>query len=214
MTRRTDIDLRLYLVIGSRDVVPGTLESTLRAALAGGVTLVQLREKHAGTEETVALGKRVKDILDPLGVPLIVNDDIEAARRLGAAGVHLGQDDLSAAEAREVLGKDAVVGVSAGSAVEARGIDRQQVDYLGIGPVFTTATKADAGDAIGAEGLRGVLRIAPLRAVAIGGVTAENAGDCIAAGAEGVAVVSAICGAADPRQAARELRVAVDAARR
>lgn len=214
MSGKPAFDLRLYLVIGSRDVVSGTLEATLRAALAGGVTLVQLREKHAGTEETVALGKRMKDILDPLGVPLIVNDDIEATKRLGAAGVHLGQDDLSAAEAREFLGKDAIVGVSAGTTEEARRIDRQQVDYLGIGPVFTTATKADAGDAIGAEGLREVLSIAALRAVAIGGVTAENAGDCLAAGVEGVAVVSAICGAADPRQAARELRAAVDAARR
>lgn len=214
MSGKTAFDLSLYLVLGSKDVAPGKLEETLRAALAGGVTLVQLREKHAGTEETVALGKRIKDILDPLGVPLIVNDDIEAAKRLAAAGVHLGQDDMSAAEAREILGKDAIVGVSAGSPGEARRIDQRQVDYLGIGPVFTTGSKDDAGDAIGTEGLREVLKMAPLRAVAIGGVTAANADDCVAAGAEGVAVISAICAAADPRRAARDLRAAVDVAKR
>jgi thiamine-phosphate pyrophosphorylase len=213
VTGKPAFDLGLYLVIGSRDVAPGALESTLRAALAGGVTLVQLREKNAGTEQTVALGKRIKDVLDPLGVPLIVNDDLAAARQLGAGGVHLGQDDLPAAAARKLLGRDAIVGVSAGTPEEARGIDRSQVDYLGIGPAFATATKADAGDAIGAEGIREVLKIAPLRAVAIGGISAANAGDCIAAGAEGVAVVSAICGAADPEAAARELRAAVDAAK-
>ena len=213
MTGKPAFDLGLYLVIGSQDVAPGALERTLRAALAGGVTLVQLREKGADTEQTVALGKRMKDILDPLGVPLIVNDDLAAARALGATGVHLGQNDLPAAEARKLLGKDAVVGVSAGSQQEARGIDQSQVDYLGIGPAFATATKVDAGDAIGAAGIREVLEIAPLRAVAIGGITAANAGDCIAAGAEGVAVVSAICGAPDPEAAARELRQAVDRAK-
>lgn len=213
MSGKPRFDLGLYLVIGSQDVPLGNLEATLRAALAGGVTLVQLREKHADIEATVALGKRVKDILDPLGVPLIVNDDLAAARALGAAGVHLGQDDLPAAEARVALGPDALIGVSAGTPEEARGVDLRQVDYLGIGPVFATATKADAGNAIGAEGVRQVLEVAPLRAVAIGGIGAGNAPECIAAGCEGVAVVSAICSAADPEAAARELRGAVDGAR-
>ncbi|MEX0922906.1 MAG: thiamine phosphate synthase [Rhodovibrionaceae bacterium] len=213
MSGKPAFDLRLYLVLGSQDTAPGRLEDTLRAALAGGVTLLQLREKNAGSEQTVALGKRIKAILDPLGVPLIVNDDIEAARALGAAGVHLGQDDLPAAEARKLLGPDSIVGVSTGTPEEARRIDMSQVDYLGIGPVFATSTKADAGDAIGAEGIRAVLETAPLRSVAIGGITAENAASCIAAGAEGVAVVSAICGAADPEAAARRLRAAVAGAR-
>ena len=214
MSGKPAFDLRLYLVIGSQDVRPGRLEETLRAALAGGVTLVQLREKHADTETAVTLGRRMKDILDPLGVPLIVNDDFEAARALGAAGVHLGQDDLPAAEARATLGPGAIVGVSAGTPEEARTVDLQQVDYLGIGPVFATATKADAGEAIGADGIRRVREIAPLRAVAIGGIGAGNAADCIDAGCEGVAVVSAICGTEDPAAAARKLRAAVDGARR
>lgn len=210
MTGKPDFDLRLYLVLGSRDVAPGRLEETLRAALRGGVTLVQLREKDAGTADTAALGRSMKSILDPLGVPLIVNDDLEAARALGASGVHLGQEDLSATEARKALGEDAIVGVSAGTPEEARRIDLAQVDYLGIGPVFATATKADAGAAIGPQGIAQVLDIAPLRAVAIGGITEANAGDCISAGAEGVAVVSAICGADDPEAAARRLRAAVE----
>ena len=213
MSGRPAFDLGLYLVIGSQDVAPGRLEATLRAALAGGVTLVQLREKQADGETAVALGKRMKDILDPLGVPLIVNDDVAAAKALGA-GVHLGQDDLPAAEARAALGADAIIGVSAGTPEEARRVDRSLVDYLGIGPVFATATKSDAGAAIGPEGIRRVLEIAPLPAVAIGGISAKNAGDCVRGGAEGVAVVSAICGAADPEAAARELRAAVEAARR
>ncbi len=209
MSGKPEFDLGLYLVLGSQDVAAGGLEATLRAALAGGVTLVQLREKRASFADSVAFGRRMKEILDPLGVPLIVNDDVEVARALGAAGVHLGQDDLPAAEARKLLGENAIIGVSAGNPEEARRVERGQVDYLGIGPVFATATKADAGKAIGAYGIRGVLNTLPLRAVAIGGISAENAAICMAAGVEGVAVVSAICGAADPEAAAGALRSAI-----
>ena len=213
MTTRPAMDLTLYLVAGT-DVVGGQpLEAVVEAAVRGGVTLVQLREKAMSDGDLVDLARRVKARLAPLGVPLIVNDRVEVARAAGADGVHLGIDDVAAAHAREILGSAGIVGVSAGTEAEAALVDPAQADYAGVGSVYPTATKPDAGPAIGLEGLSALRRKIPLPVVAIGGIGAGNAAEVMATGVEGIAVVSAICGASDPEAAARDLRQAIAAGR-
>lgn len=214
-------DLTLYLVIGA-DVTQGRpLDEVVAAALRGGATLVQLREKALGDAELVEAARALKGRLAPLGVPLIINDRAEVAKAAGADGVHLGQDDLDAARARRILGPDGLIGVSAGTAEEAARIDKGLADYVGIGAVYATATKPDAGPAIGIAGLSTLAAaLAPLPVVAIGGIGAGNAAEVMAAqfragssAADGIAVVSAICGAPDPEAAARALRREIDAGR-
>ncbi|MCH8188329.1 MAG: thiamine phosphate synthase [Proteobacteria bacterium] len=214
-------DLTLYLVVGS-DVIQGRpLDEVVAAAVRGGATLVQLREKAFGDAELVEAARALKSRLAPLGVPLIVNDRVEAAQAAGADGVHLGQDDLDAGRAREILGPDGLIGVSAGTAEEAARVDRGLADYVGIGSVYATATKPDAGPPIGVAGLAALAAtLAPLPVVAIGGIGAGNAAQVMAAqfmagrsAADGIAVVSAICGARDPEAAARTLRREIDAGR-
>ena len=208
-------DLTLYLVVGS-DVTQGRrLDEVVAAAVRGGATLVQLREKAFGDAELVEAARALKARLAPLGVPLIVNDRVEAAQAAGADGVHLGQDDLDAARARAILGPDALIGVSAGTAEEAARVDRGLADYVGIGPVYATATKPDAGPPIGIAGLAALAAtLAPLPVVAIGGLGVREAAQVMAGGAAGgIAVVSAICGAHDPEAAARALRREIDAGR-
>ena len=206
-------DLTLYLVIGPEAVAGREVDAVTAAAVAGGVTLVQLRDKAAPDAEVAALARRLQEILAPRGLPLIVNDRIEVARAVGAAGVHLGVDDRPAAEARRILGPEAIIGVSAGTFAEADLVDPAVVDYVGTGAVYATATKADAGAAIGLEGLAALRGRLALPMVAIGGIGLATAAAVAATGVEGIAVVSAICAAGDPEAAARDLREAVDAGR-
>ncbi len=215
MRAKPAFDLTLYLVVGS-DVTQGRpLDEIVAAALRGGATLVQLREKAFGDAALVEAARALKSRLAPLGVPLIVNDRVEAAQAAGADGVHLGQDDLDAVRARAILGPDALIGVSAGTAEEAARVDPGLADYVGIGSVYATATKPDAGPPIGIAGLAALAAtLAPLPVVAIGGIGARNAAQVMAGGgADGIAVVSAICGAQNPEAAARALRREIDAGR-
>lgn len=203
-------DLRLYLVTdrplcGGRDVV----EVAVQAA-RGGATLAQLREKQCSTEECVVLAARLKAVLDPLGVPLIVNDRVDVALAVGAAGVHLGQTDMPAARARALLGPTAVIGLSVESEAQARAAEAEPVDYLGVSPVFATSTKPDAGLPWGLEGLRRLRALSRHPLAAIGGIGLDNAEAVMAAGAQGVAVVSALCAAPDPESSARLLLAAVN----
>jgi len=212
------LDLSLYLVT-DRPLCQGRdLLDVVRAAVRGGATVVQLREKQAGTREFLEVARALRVMLDPLDIPLLVNDRVDVALACGAAGVHLGQSDMPAAAAREILGPKAIIGLSIDDPhqnprqlEEAAGLP---VDYLGIGPVFSTATKADAGPALGLQALRSLLPRIPRPFVGIGGIGLGNAADVVAAGAQGVAVVSAICAAPDPEAAARSLRRAVHEARR
>lgn len=209
-------DPLLYLVVGTADLRAGSdLEAVAVAAARGGATLVQLREKEAPLERVVELARALKALLTPLGVPLIINDRPEAVLAADADGLHVGQDDLPVLSARMAIGRRRILGASAGDLHEVRAIDLDAVDYLGCGPVYDTATKADAGAAIGLEGLWSLKAgmSVQLPIVGIGGITAENAAACVKAGADGVAVVSAIAGAADPGAAARDLRGAVETAR-
>lgn len=215
MAAKPAFDLTLYLVIGG-DVLGGRpLDEVVAAAVRGGVTLVQLREKARSDAEIVERARALKDLLERLEVPLILNDRVEVARAAGADGVHLGQDDLDAARARAILGPDKLIGVSAGTAAEAARVDKAAADYVGIGAVYATPTKPDAGAPIGIAGLSDLgAALAPLPAVAIGGIGAGNAAQVMASGAtDGIAVVSAICGAEDPEAAARALRREIAAGR-
>ncbi len=220
MSTKPAFDLTLYLVVGS-DVTQGRpLDAVVAAAVRGGATLVQLREKALGDAELVEAARALKGRLAPHGVPLILNDRVEVAKAAGADGVHLGQDDLDAARARAILGPAGLIGVSAGTAEEAARVDLGFADYVGIGAVYATATKPDAGPAIGISGLAALAAtLRPLPVVAIGGIGVTNAAQVMAAqvmagsAADGIAVVSAICGAQDPEAAARTLRREIDAGR-
>lgn len=208
-----DFDLSLYLVAGADDVGGRDLVEVVAAAVRGGVTLVQLREKRAPDEEVAAQARRLLAVLEPRGIPLIVNDRLDVARGLPGVGLHLGQDDMAPAEARRALGPDRILGVSAGLPEEMGIVDPAVADYVGVGPVYATGSKADAGERIGLEGLRDMRRRISLPVVAIGGITAARAGEVMAQGVAGIAVVSAICAASDPEGAARALRDVISARR-
>ncbi len=205
-------DLSLYLIAGPEAVGGRDLLAVVAAAARGGVSLVQLRDKTAPDDALIEQARALKALLSPLGVPLIVNDRLEVALAAEADGLHLGQEDVAPARARAALGPGRILGVSAGDAEEAKIVDPALVDYVGVGPVYPTGSKADAGDAIGLDGLRALRALLPLPMVAIGGIDEATAAEVMACGVEGVAVVSAICGAADPRAAARALRRRIDAA--
>ena len=199
--------MRLYAVTDRSWLKDGeTLEEAAQAALAGGVTILQLREKHASHGELVAAARRLKPVCEAYGVPLIIDDDVEAVLESGADGVHVGQEDMAVAEARRILGPDKIIGASAHSEAEAREAVRQGADYLGCGAVFATATKNDTTP-LSREELRRICRCVEVPAVAIGGITEANCMELAASGIAGIAVVSAIFAAEDKRTAARRLRL-------
>lgn len=198
-------DLSVYLVLDPQLCAgPGMVE-TARAAVAGGAGAVQLRHKTATTAERVSLGHALMAALAGSGAALIVNDDLEAALAIGAAGLHVGQEDIPAAEARARLGDSAILGISVETEAAARAIDPALVDYVGAGPVFATPSKADHKPPVGWEGLSRLIAAAPVPAVAIGGIKAAHVRQARQAGAVGVAVVSAICGQPDPEAATRAI---------
>lgn len=208
------LDPTLYLVTdrplcGGRD-----LREVVLAAVRGGVTLVQLREKSCDTREYVELARDLRGPLREAGVPLLINDRVDVAVAAGADGVHLGQSDLPWPAARRLLGAEALIGLSVESPEQATAAADADVDYLGVSPIFATPTKTDTAGEWGLDGLRRLRAATDRRLVAIGGLSRDNAAAVVAAGADGVAVVSAICAAADPEAAARELRAAIDGARR
>lgn len=181
------------------------LEEVVLAAVEGGVTSVQLREKDLPTRDFLEEALRLRSLLEGRGVPLIINDRVDVALAAGAQGVHVGQSDLPPEVVRRLLGPSAIVGLSVETWEEVERAQDQPVDYLGVSPVFATPTKTDTR---GAWGLAGLARIAafsrhPL--VAIGGVNRGNLGAVTRAGAQGIAVVSAICAAPDPRLATEDL---------
>lgn len=202
-------DLTLYLVTDPRQTATRGLEATVAAAVDGGVTLVQLRDPHLEPVVLVATARKLKALLKPLGIPLILNDRAELVAEAGADGVHIGQDDISPAKARALIGPERILGLSVGNPAEFAASELKGVDYLGVGPVRATGTKGDAGAAIGPEGITAVRALTQLPLVGIGGIDADIAGDVIRAGADGVAVVSAICAADDPKEAAENLKRAI-----
>jgi len=207
------LDLSLYLVTDRRLAGNRPLTEVIRKAVAGGVSVVQLREKECSSREYLELALSIKKILPP-GIPLIINDRLDVALAAGASGVHLGQNDLPAEAARKHLGPEAIIGLSVENPDQLQKALNLPVDYLAISPIFPTPTKTDTGPAWGLEGLARARQLTSRPLVAIGGLNENNVSEVIRAGADGVAVVSAICAAPDPEQAARRLRALIAEARR
>ena len=201
--------LRLYLV-ADPDLIYGELVDVVIAAIGGGVTCVQLRVKSLNDREFEQLGTRVSAVCQERGVLFLVNDRVDIAMAAGADGVHLGVDDLSIEAARRLGGDEFVIGYSPESDEQAVEAGARGASYLGVGPVFGTTSKNDAGAAIGLEALQRRARLSHVPTVGIGGITASNAGRVLATGAVGVAVMSAILRAADPSRAAEELNAALN----
>lgn len=189
------------------------LEDLVAAAVAGGATMVQLREKEWNAGRVVEAGRRLLEITRGAGVPLIVNDRADIAHAIGADGVHLGPDDLPLGDARRLLGPEKIIGASAATVEEALAAQAGGASYVGVGSVFPTGSKPDAGEAIGVEPLTRIKAAVEIAVVAIGGITHANAALAIRAGADGVAVISAVVGADDVAGAARRLMEVVRAAR-
>lgn len=194
-------DLSLYLVLDPDLCGTFGMVETAHAAVLGGATMVQLRDKHAGTARMIETGLALKQALVGTGALLVVNDDVEAAAAIGADGLHIGQDDMDARAARALIGDDMILGLSVETAELAAAIDPAVVDYAGIGPVFATPTKPEHKQPIGFDGLARLVGACPMPSVAIGGLKCRHVDAVFAAGAHGVAVVSAICGTADPQAA-------------
>jgi thiamine-phosphate pyrophosphorylase len=199
-------DLSLYLVLDPDLCQQHSMIETAREAVAGGVSIVQLRHKRASTDERIVLGRALMDALRGTGATVVMNDDVAAAIEAGVDALHIGQGDMSPALARARIGPDMILGLSVNTEGAARLVDPAIVDYAGVGPVFATPTKPDHEKPLGFEGLNQVAAACPVPTVAIGGLKKEHVRRVFAAGVDGVAVVSAICGMPDPRQAARELR--------
>lgn len=198
-------NLLLYAVTDRAWVGRQTLLEQIESALAGGVTLVQLREKHLQGEDLVREAREVRTLCYRYGVPLILNDDVDAALASGADGVHVGAEDLPVRSVRERVGQGMIVGATAKTVAQAQAAEAAGADYLGVGAVFPSPTKQNA-IRITAEELRTICASVSIPAVAIGGITRENLGELRHCGMAGIAVVSALFSAADIRAAARALR--------
>lgn len=207
------IDYSLYLVT-DRSLSRGrsTLE-IIKAAVCGGVTCVQLREKNCSTIEFIKEALSVKEYLKRCNIPLIINDRVDVAQAIGADGVHLGQTDMPLTMAKDILKGSMIIGISVESLEDAVQAEKDGADYIGISPIFATPTKTDTSPPLGLEGLKEISRAVSLPKVAIGGLNKENAGEVIFNGAGGVAVVSAIVSANDPRKAAEKLSSIIKKAR-
>jgi thiamine-phosphate pyrophosphorylase len=209
------VDLRLYALVDPERAGGRALPELARELVEGGATLLQLRDKLGSTRRIVASARDIKRAIAGSGVPLLVNDRVDVALAAGADGVHVGQDDLAPADARRLLGRDAIIGLSVKTIQQAKSAPLDVLDYVCIGGVFATLSKNNADPPIGTAGLQSMTAAirerAPNFAVgAIAGIDASNAADVVAAGVDGVAVISALSMSADPRASARELRAIVD----
>ena len=199
-------DLSLYLVTDRAMSKGCNIAWIVEEAVIGGVTMVQLREKACSTREFINLATQLKKILCKYNVPLIINDRADVALASGADGLHIGQSDMPWSMARKILGPGKIIGLSVENIDQVRDANNMDVDYIAISPVFSTDTKTDTNTPFGLEGITRVMATTKHPAVAIGGITISNTESIIRAGVNGVAVVSAICSADNPRQAATDLK--------
>jgi len=209
-----NVDLRLYALIDPA-VAGGRTLADLAARIADSATLVQLRDKHGSTRVMLEEARALTAVLAPLDIPLLINDRVDVALAAEADGVHIGQDDMSAADARLLLGRTAIIGLSVKTVQQAQDAPLEHLDYVAIGGVFGTTSKDNTAAPIGLDGLREIVRIIRARDAkcpicAIAGINDSNAGEVIAAGCDGVAVISALSLASDPGAAARALRAVID----
>lgn len=203
--------MRGIYVITAAGLVPGrTHQDVARAAVEAGARVVQFRQKTGSTRELLALAQDLREITRGSATHLVINDRVDVAMAVGASGVHLGDQDMPVRVARRLLGPEVLLGASVASEEEVREAEAAGADYLGVGPIYPTGTKADAGDAVGLEQIRRFRAITSLPIVAIGGITAAAAAEVAAAGADMVAVISAVAAAQDMAAAVRELRAAFE----
>jgi thiamine-phosphate pyrophosphorylase len=202
----------LYLVTDRALCGHRTVDEVVLMALRGGAACIQLREKHHTTRNFVEEAQRIKAIMAPFRTFLIINDRIDVALAIGADGVHIGQRDMPCEIARKLMGPHAMIGLSVETWEDVERARTLDVDYLGVSPVFETPTKTDTRGHWGIEGLKRIRAATRLPLVAIGGLNASNARDAIRAGADSIAVVSAICAAPDPQRAALELHDIIQSA--
>lgn len=207
------LDLSLYLVLDPQMVRGLDLETFLHQAIKGGVSIVQVREKYCSNEDFLQLAHRVSQVTKNLQVPLLINDRVDIALKVGAEGVHIGQADLPWWEARRLLPKDAIVGVSVESVAQAKELEGKPVQYLGVSSIFPTRTKKDIQHLWGIEGLKDLRTKSTHALVGIGGIDKQNLREVLSAGADGVAVVSALCGVRDPFLEAQHLSSLIQSAR-
>lgn len=198
----------LYGVTDRGNLHGKTLLQQVEESLKGGVTLVQLREKHLSFQEFLEVAKEMKELCRKYGVPLLINDNVEICIESGADGVHVGQKDMEAGAVREKLGKDKIIGVSARTVEQALTAQNAGADYLGVGAVFSTSTKEDAKP-LDHEILKDITKAVDIPVVAIGGISSENVSQLKGTGIDGVAVVSAIYGKENPKEAAENLKALV-----
>lgn len=200
-----NINYDLYLVTDRELSLGRSLVEVIKAAVEGGVTIVQLREKDCTTRDFLQVAQEVAGFLKPLNIPLIINDRVDIALAVGADGLHIGQSDMPYEIARKLMGSEAIIGLSVENMQDALDAEALEVDYLGLSPIFSTPTKTDIHHELGLEGIREIKQISRHKLVAIGGINLANTKEIIAAGADGIAVVSAICSADDPKKSAEEL---------
>ncbi len=204
--------LRLYVLTDQALETGRDVQAIVAEAIEGGASAIQLRWKSGPLSEALRSGQTLRALCHDAGVLFVVNDRVDLALAVEADGVHLGVEDLPVAAAREIAGDRMIIGYSPETVDDAMSAERSGADYLGVGPIFGTATKADAGNAVGTEHLAAIVQAVSIPVVGIGGITAGNAPEVIAAGAAGVAVISAVIGARDVQAAARALRARVNSA--
>lgn len=200
-----DVDYSLYLITDRTLVGSKEFYTSIRNALEGGVTLLQVREKDASVQEFYNIGLNLKKIAREYRVPLIVNDRVDIALALDADGVHAGQGDLPPAVIRRIIGPNKILGYSVSNLEQARAGERLGVDYLGAGPVYATGSKADASSPIGLNVLKNIKESVSIPVVGIGGIGLANLAEVKDTGIDGISVISAILSQEDPSRAAREL---------
>lgn len=208
------VDYSLYVITDVELSGRRSHREIVAAAIRGGATMVQYREKNASTRQMVDEAFVLRDLCREHDVPFIVNDRVDIALAVDADGVHVGQDDMPASLARRLIGTEKILGVSAENLEQARAAIDAGANYLGVGAVFETSTKSDAGEPLGLDKFAEIARVSTVPVVGIAGINASNAANVIRAGAAGVAVVSAVVGAKDVQAAARELRTIVEQAKK
>jgi len=199
------VNWKLCFIADSEAAAGKDILQLIGAALEGGATIIQLRGKKWTSREFLEIGIKAVQFLRPKKRPLIINDRVDIALACEADGVHLGQDDMPLLCAREILGKKRIIGISVSTPEDAKAAEIGGADYIGAGPIFKTLSKKDVGPLLGLEGVRRIREEVKVPILAIGGISVANAADVIAAGADGVAVISAITAADNPKKAATEI---------
>ncbi|MCT8976691.1 thiamine phosphate synthase [Clostridium sp. CX1] len=202
-----EIDYSLYLITDRSFLKGRSLKTVVEDSILGGATMVQVREKNISTREFFKVALEVKEVTDHYKIPFIINDRIDIAQAINADGVHLGQDDMPLKIARKILGKNKIIGISAGTLEEALEAERDGADYLGIGAIFYTGTKKDIDVPLGIETLKDIYQNINIPAVAIGGINENNFREVLATGVNGISIISAILGKEDIKAAARSLKL-------